>query len=178
MSYAHATGSGNGNNQEQRTKRYLNDKMIQCHSNGVSLEKLVEVPDHEKLLPQLTALQKVKYGVMYALASENKKLLEDLVIYGLEVDGKHLTFKYHKANLINVYISNIPYGISRVEISAAFSKYGIIKGYCLTKISIRQSVRFPASFLCLSFPAPFFVHCPYKGRINRAESVLTGLKPY
>ena len=41
-----------------------------------------------------------------------------------------------------------------------------------------QSVRFPASFPCLSFPAPFFVHCPYKGRINRAESVLTGLKPY
>ena len=27
-------------------------------------------------------------------------------------------------------------------------------------------------------PSPFFVHCPYKGRINRAESVLTGLKPY
>ena len=46
------------------------------------------------------------------------------------------------------------------------------------KFLYRQSVWFPASFPCLSFPAPFFVHCPYKGRINRAESVLTGLKPY
>ena len=27
-------------------------------------------------------------------------------------------------------------------------------------------------------PSAFFVHCQYKGRINRAESVLTGLKPY
>ena len=24
----------------------------------------------------------------------------------------------------------------------------------------------------------FFVHCPYKGLINRAKGVLTGLKPY
>ena len=160
MSYAHATGSGNGNNQEQ-PKRYFNDQMIQCHSNGVSLEKLVEVLDHEKLLPQLTALQKVKYGVMYALASENKKLLEDLVIYGLEVDGKHLTFKYHKANLINVYISNIPYGISRAEISAAFSKYGIIKGYRKLQKDFRGTKLYTGdwriSFEKLEMPIPSYV---------------------
>ena len=54
MSYAQATGSGNGNGHEQ-PKRYLNDKMVQCYSNGVSLDKLVEGLDHEKILPELTA---------------------------------------------------------------------------------------------------------------------------
>ena len=73
--------------------------------------------------------------------------------------------------------------------------------YCLTKISIRakHSISrvfslfifiFPAPFPCLSLSfqplflvylylsSPFFVHCPYKGRINQAESVLIGLKAY
>ena len=125
MSYAQATGSGNGHEQP---KKFFNDKMVQCHSNGVSLDKLVDVLDDLKILPELTALQKVKYGIMYALASENHKILEDLVIYGLDVDNKHLEFKYHKVNQTNVFVSNIPFGISRLEISSAFGKYGIIKG--------------------------------------------------
>ena len=60
--------------------------------------------------------------------------------------------------------------ISRIQFFIAFIAW--------LKFLYGQSVRFPASFPCLSFPAPFFVHCPYKGRINRAESVLTGLKAY
>ena len=50
--------------------------------------------------------------------------------------------------------------------------------YCLTKISIRAKHSISLVFSLFIVPSPFFVHCPYKGRINRAESVLTGLKPY
>ena len=50
--------------------------------------------------------------------------------------------------------------------------------YCLTKISVLAKRSIPPSFFLFIVPSPFFVHCPYKGRINRAESVLTGLKPY
>ena len=50
--------------------------------------------------------------------------------------------------------------------------------YCLTKISIRAKRSISRVFSLFIVPSPFFVHCPYKGRINRAESVLTGLKPY
>ena len=44
-----------------------------------------------------------------------------------------------------------------------------MKAYYLTKISI------PAKFSISLFIIPnlFFVHCPYKGRINRANAVLT-----
>ena len=50
--------------------------------------------------------------------------------------------------------------------------------YCLTKISIRAKRSISRVFSMFIVPSPFFVHCPYKGRINRAESVSTGLKPY
>ena len=50
--------------------------------------------------------------------------------------------------------------------------------YCLTKISIRAKRSISRVFSLFIVPSPFFVHCPYKGRINRAESVLTGLKLY
>ena len=53
-----------------------------------------------------------------------------------------------------------------------------IEDYCLTKISIRAKRSFSRVFSLFIVPSPFFVHCPYKGRINRAESVLTRLKPY
>ena len=50
--------------------------------------------------------------------------------------------------------------------------------YCLTKISIRAKRSISCVFSLFIVPSPFFVHCPYKGRINRAENVLIGLKPY
>ena len=53
-----------------------------------------------------------------------------------------------------------------------------ISCYCLTKISIRAKRSISRVFSLFIVPSPFFVHCPDKGRINRAESVLTGLKPY
>ena len=124
MSYAQA--AGNGNRQAQQ-KKYFNEKMVTCQSQSVALDKLVDVLHDKKILSQLTAIQKVKYGVMYALASENRKILEDLVVRGLEVDGVHLESKYHKMNLINVYVSNILYGISQLDINTAFCKFGMIK---------------------------------------------------
>ena len=50
--------------------------------------------------------------------------------------------------------------------------------YCLTKISIWAKRSISRVFSLFIVPSPFFVHCLYKGHINRAESVLTGLKPY
>ena len=50
--------------------------------------------------------------------------------------------------------------------------------YCLTKISIRAKRSISRVFSLFIVPSLFFVHCPYKGCINRTKSVLTGLKPY
>ena len=44
--------------------------------------------------------------------------------------------------------------------------------YCLTKISIQAKHSISRIFSLFIVPSPFFVHCPYKGRINWAETVL------
>ena len=53
-----------------------------------------------------------------------------------------------------------------------------LSDYCPTKISVRAKCSISRIFSLFIVPSPFFVHCPYKGRINRAEGVLTGIKPY
>ena len=68
----------------------------------------------------------------------------------------------------------LPTACYLVNLQARFSKVD----YCLTKISIRAKHSISRVFSLFIVPSPFFVHCPYKGRINLAESVLTGLKPY
>ena len=75
---------------------------------------------------------------------------------------------------------NIREGKNSVEIYTADKLFLVFKtvDYCLTKISIRAKRSISRVFSLFIVPSPFFVHCPYKGRINRAESVLTGLKPY
>ena len=50
--------------------------------------------------------------------------------------------------------------------------------YCLTKISIRANPSISRVFSLFIVPSPFFCTLPVQGRINRAESVLIGLKPY
>ena len=50
--------------------------------------------------------------------------------------------------------------------------------HCLTKISVRAKRSISRVFSLFIVPSPFFVHCPYKGRINRAESPFFVHCPY
>ena len=49
-----------------------------------------------------------------------------------------------------------------------------MRHYCLTKISVRAKRSISRVFSLFIVPSPFFVHA----RINRAEGVVTELKPY
>ena len=106
MSYADAAGKGN---QQGQQRRYFNDKMVVCDSRGIPLDKLVDALEENHLLRHMIAIQKVKHGAMYALASNNSRALQYLTLNGLEVNGLHLQFKNHKANAVNVYVANIPF---------------------------------------------------------------------
>ena len=95
------------------------------------------------------------------------------------VKVQHLTLE----GLFNAYstnvqgsLKNLPYKNTLENNQFLFCLNNPI--YCLTKISIRAKRSISRVFSLFIVPSPFFVHCPYKGRINRAESVLTGLKPY
>ena len=121
MSYAGAAHNGN---RQDNQKKYLNSKMVTCWSKDVALDDLVEALYKRRFLEKLTALQKVKYGRMYALASEDDKVLDELAVNGLDVKDLHLEFTYHKGRQLSVYVTNIPFGISLTDMSIAFSRFG------------------------------------------------------
>ena len=123
MSYAQAAGNGN-----QQERKYFNDSMVQCYSRNAALDDLLEALEKERILPHLTAIQKVKHGVMYALASDNFHVLQNLVLKGLDVDGVHLTFTYHKKRFTNVYVSNVLFGVKALDVQTSLSPYGLVKG--------------------------------------------------
>ena len=62
---------------------------------------------------------------MFALASEDGGVLEDLVVRRLDVRGLHLEFTYHKGHQLTVYVTNIPFGISQIDMYRAFSGFGV-----------------------------------------------------
>ena len=122
MAYAQAAGSGN-----PKEKKFFNGNMVQCFARNVPLDDLVEALEKEKILPFLTAIQRVKYNVMYALASDNFTVLEGLVLNGLNVGDVHLTFFYHKKKYVNVFVSNVPFGVKATDVQMRLSAYGLVK---------------------------------------------------
>ena len=135
--------------------------MVICWSKEVPLDDLVEVLYKRRILEKLDTIQKVKYGKMYALASEHSKVLEDLVLNGLDVGYIHLEFTYHKANQVTVYVINIPYGISKVDINRAFSGFGSYIGARQIKRKFRGIDLFTGDWILtfnkLDKPIPSYV---------------------
>ena len=158
MSYAEA--AGNANCQEDK-KKYFNTKMVTCWSKDVPLDDLVEVLYKKRILEKLDAIQKVKHGKMYALASEHSKVLEELVLNGLDVGYIHLEFTYHKVNQVTVYVTNIPYGISKFDINRAFSGFGTYIGARQIKKKFRGIDLFTGDWILtfdkLAKPIPSYV---------------------
>ena len=105
-------------------------------------------------------------------------------IITISVSCDEVTKKFYSlasaANYMGVSLATVKYAYSnkRDTIRKMKGRTKVFHVYCLTKISIRAKRSISRVFSLFIVLSPFFVHCPYKGRINRAESVLTGLKPY
>ena len=85
---------------------------------------------------------------------------------------------YLLTGLLVPYRKTLSHQLLHTDLASSVRTSKLRADYCLTKISIRAKRSISRVFSLFIVPSPFFVHCPYKGRINRAESVLTGLKPY
>ena len=135
--------------------------MVTCWSKDVALEDLVEALYNRRFLEKLTALQKVKYGKMFALASEDGKMLEELVVSGLNVKDLHLEFSYHKGQQFTVYVTNVPFGVSPEDMSRVFSKFGTNFGAKMVKKKFRGFELFTGDWILtydkLTTPIPSYV---------------------
>ena len=176
MSYADAAGKGT-NYRQYQNDRYYNEKMVVCSSRGITLEKLAEALHKKEMLPPLSAIQKIRYGVMYALVVENPEVRKDLVVQGLDVGGIHLSFNYHNMDMPKVCVSNIPCGISLIDLRRVFDLYSIItdvqkikKSYYGFQLDTGDRI---ITFEKLTKPIPSYVHVrgwlayvKYKGQVQ------------
>ena len=138
MSYAQSASSGSNHGSQQRG-RFFNNKMIVCMSNGVSYEHLAEKSHECGYWLSVSGYQKVDYNCRFALVVESGHVRDLLIESGIDVDGIHITFAYHKKRDTRkrVYVSHFPVGITMLELREIFSFYGeivevipFIKGLC------------------------------------------------
>ena len=109
------TGASYGRRSQQH-ERYYNTKMIVCMVTGITYEKFAE--ELQNLWGAVFGFQKVDLNCRLALGNENPEVRDCLVVSGLTVDGKNVTFSYHKRReRPRVYISQLPIGISDLDIS-------------------------------------------------------------
>ena len=134
MSYAEAASSEkcqssdlNPSSNSSFQRRYYNETLILCLSDGFTYEKLAEVLHRGWFLCVISGLQKVDYGRRYALVVEDPQVRDTLVSSGLNDEGIHVTFTYHKRReQPRVYVSQLPLGISKIDIRRSLTSLEIL----------------------------------------------------
>ena len=122
-----STNDNNRNQNGNRSERYFNEKMIICMAHGFNTEQLADALHKSTILHAVSGLQSVDFGRRYALVVEDKIVRETLVTHGLQIEGLHVLFYFHKRRpLRRVYVSQLPIGVTIQEIGEVFKYYGHI----------------------------------------------------
>ena len=103
--------------------------MTVCFANGLQYDTLVEVLHQRNYLRYVTGLQRIDFNRRYALVFNNYEVRDHLVQHGLDINGIHITFGYHKRRTplrIRVFITELPIGITNEEIANVLEQYGSI----------------------------------------------------
>ena len=115
MTYARAAGSNSGFKFQENN---YNDKMVVCMANGMTYERLGDSIRNHGFLKYVCGFQKVDFDRRLAHAIEDAALRDLLVESGLNIDGKHIAFAFHKRrdHRRRVYIFQLRIGITRLEL--------------------------------------------------------------
>ena len=102
MSHATAAGSStNHGSQHRPQEKYFNEKMVICKAQGVTREQLANELHKQGYLESVTGLQRLDFYRRFAVVIEDASVRDKLVECGLDIDGKHIIFAYHKSLRFN-----------------------------------------------------------------------------
>ena len=138
MSYAEAAGSGTSSGSQHRFQhgpqqnskgRFYDEKMVVCMSNGISYEQLADELYNKGFWKSVTGLQRVDFDRRFAIVIEDAGIRDKLVERGLEINGKHIIFGYHRRRVYvdlttRVNVSQLPIGIIVPELEEVSGFYG------------------------------------------------------
>ena len=93
----------------------------QLHSHHVTANEL----NKQGYWKSVTGFQSVDFNRQFAIVMEDASVRDKLVECGLDIEGKHIIFAYHKRRAnTRVYVSQLPIGISDIDLRGVFSFYG------------------------------------------------------
>ena len=149
MPYAKAAGAGAQNssqNGSQSSERFYDKNMVVCFANGVDFEALAEALNRETYWSDVAGYQKVEFNRRFPVVFNNTQTRDRLVENGINVNGIHVNFAYHRKKedpKIRVYISQLAIGIKFGQI------YEVFKAYALSTILPRLKESFKVGRLTL-----------------------------
>ena len=86
-----------------------------CFTNGVNFEALVEALNREGYWSDVVGYQKVDFSHRFAVVFKNTQTRDGLAENGMNVNGIHVNFAYHRKKedpKIKVYIFQLPMVLS------------------------------------------------------------------
>ena len=125
MSYAQAVGAGSQNG----SYKYFNRNMVVCFANGIEYEALAKVLNEKGYWTDVIGYQRVDFNRRYALVLKNDHTRDLLVEQGINVNGVHVNFAYHRRKedaRIRAFVSQLPIGIELHQIHDVFNTYGLL----------------------------------------------------
>ena len=111
-------------------------------ANGMTYEQLADGLNKQGFWKSVSGFQKVHFNRRYALVVEDVSARNKLVESGLNIDGRHIMFSYHRGRVYTrVLISQLPIGISELDLREIFSFYGeILQITYVTKIMYGRGI--------------------------------------
>ena len=117
----------NGGARAHAQEKFLNSDMLVCFAQNIAQERIAEVLEEQGYWKAVTVFQKLdfrRFGIVFS----DPDLRDKLVVNGLDIDGVHITFGYHRhrSYLIRVLLSSLPAGVPDKDLCSVLNCYGEI----------------------------------------------------
>ena len=117
----------NGGARAHAQEKFFNSDMLVCFTQNIVQERITEVLEEQGYWKAVTVFQKLdfrRFGIVFS----DPDLRDKLVVNGLDIDGVHVTFGYHRyrSYLIRVLLSSLPAGVPDKDICSVLNCYGEI----------------------------------------------------
>ena len=128
--------------------------MVICIAQGVTYEQLANELNKQGYWESVTGFQCVDFNRRFAIVIENASVRDKLVERGLNIEGKHIIFGYHKRRAnTRVYVSQrvFTYWLSKLTFSSVHSSaIAHIAAYLLEKHYIELFLGNDSCWSCLN----------------------------
>ena len=106
-------------------EKFFSCNMVVCFAENIAYEQIAEELNKQGYWKAITVFQKLDLFHRYGFVFSDPDLRDKLVVNGLDIDGVHVNFGYHRQRsyFIRVLVSRLPAGVPDKDICLALNCY-------------------------------------------------------